>query len=230
MNSNGADKALDQHSDLTTVASLEWAINLLTDASDIEEKEVEEKSSAVDMLHASIGALGQALVNTTVDEVACLLGDNSGNDLLQMMFAAKTPGQKALMRLAMVIQSKAGRVLSAANSALLEQAKACHTKALDCMDNMSSAMSGAMDQHQKACALHKEAMGCVKAVIGGDQEDPAEDQADVNGEDATDHIMDPPAGAGHPMKANEDAEAAAEAERQRRIRRARALAVIAQGV
>jgi len=232
---NAADKALDGHSDLTAVAALAWLLDRLADH-DVTEKDAVDEETDVSMashLQATIASLGQILVDMPAEEVAELAVDDGDGGMMTMMLAARTPGQKALMRLAMIAQSKAGRVLSAANSALLEQAKACHTKALDCMDNMSSAMSGAMDQHQKACALHKEAMGCVKAVIGGDQEDPAEDQADATGEDAADHIMDPPAGAGHPMKANDEAEAAAaEAERQRRNRaRARALAaVVAQAI
>lgn len=71
-----------------------------------------------------------------------------------------------LMRVARGI--KAGRVLSAANEKDLRQAATCCEQA-------SAMHASAMDSHQKAAALHKEAADCVKAVLSRHDDATAQD-------------------------------------------------------
>ncbi len=227
---------------MPAVAALAWLLDRLSDIEDSVEAEAAQEgddSKIPDRLQAAVAALGQILVDMTAEEVAELASDtddddgsDASNGMMPMMMSARTPGQKALMRLAMLAQSKAGRVLSAANTALLQQAKDSQTKAMGAMGQASSMMSGAMDQHQKALDMHSDAMGCIKSVLtSGDDETGEDVDPGTEGGGATDHLNNPDlaaASANASVDPEVAKEAAAEAERQRRIRRARALAVASQ--
>ncbi len=222
-------KVMETHRDMGAVAALAWLLDRLADIEDAVEAEenAEGDGSGISArIQAAVASLGQILVDMTAEEVAELASDSEDDDesddsngMMPMMMSARTPAQKALMRLAMIAQSKAGRVLSAANSALLEQAKACHTKALDCMDQGSTMMGGAMDQHQKAMTYHQEAASCIKSVLGGESTDnEGGDLVNADGNTPTDHVV------AEAPEVTEKDDGAADAERQRRNRaRARAL-------
>lgn len=230
MQAADSGKMLETHRDMGAVAALAWLLDRLADIEDAVEAEENSEgdgSGISGRLQAAVASLGQILVDMTAEEVAELASDSEDDDasddsngMMPMMMSARTPGQKALMRLAMIAQAKAGRVLSAANSALLEQAKACHQKALDCMGQSMDQMSGAMDQHAKAIEMHQEAARCVKAVLGGEQEPDADEANGMDNDPTpTDHVV-----AEAPEVTEKDDSAAADAERQRRNRaRARAL-------